>query len=97
MSVPVSPPGTLAVVTGAARSIGRAIAERLVKAPVVYVVHLPAVVGRSGAVDWAVVVGVDGDESAETIAQAVTFTLTTRTAAGQVVMLGNQHLGAMLP
>ncbi|GHB73762.1 hypothetical protein GCM10010377_75200 [Streptomyces viridiviolaceus] len=46
---------------------------------------------------YATVIGVDGDEPPDRVAEAVTFALTTRAAAGQVVMLGHEHLGAMLP
>ncbi|MFA3878006.1 hypothetical protein ABS735_30835 [Streptomyces sp. MMCC 100] len=46
---------------------------------------------------YASVIGVDGDEPPGRVAEAVAFALTTRAAAGQVVVLGREHLGAMLP
>lgn len=49
---------------------------------------------------YATVIGIDPAEDPEALEQlrrAVEFTTSTRSAAGQIVMLADQHLGAMLP
>ncbi|MFT4233166.1 MAG: hypothetical protein QM606_10385 [Leucobacter sp.] len=49
---------------------------------------------------YATVIGVDAAEDEAALAQlarSVEFTMSTRSAAGQILMLADQHLGAMLP
>lgn len=46
---------------------------------------------------YATVLGIDSGEPTASLPAAVEFVLTNRSAAGQVTMLGKEHLGAMLP
>lgn len=49
---------------------------------------------------YATVIGLDAEENAESLGRlraAVEFATVTRAASGQIVMLGDEHLGAMLP
>jgi hypothetical protein len=47
--------------------------------------------------DFATVISVGADQPMSTVVEAVQFVLSTRSALGQVVSLGTDHVGAMLP
>lgn len=47
--------------------------------------------------DFAAVISIGAEQSASTIVEAVQFVVSTRSALGQVVSLGTEHVGAMLP
>lgn len=47
--------------------------------------------------DYATVISYDAGQPANTIVEAVQFVMSTRSALGQVVSLGTEHVGAMLP
>jgi hypothetical protein len=47
--------------------------------------------------EYATVFSVGPDQSPATIVEAVQFAISTRAALGQVVSLGTEHVGAMLP
>lgn len=92
-------------------------------APVVYVLHADAVLGRASVLDsavadglvggarslafegkrrarYAAVVGIESGETPESLRElrrTVEFLTGARAAAGQVIMLTDEHLGAMLP
>jgi len=46
---------------------------------------------------YATVIAAADDVASEAIAEAVAFAVTSRSALGQVLTLGSEHLGAMLP
>ncbi|MCB1273872.1 MAG: hypothetical protein KDB25_05705 [Leucobacter sp.] len=98
-------------------------AAMIAEAPVIYVLHADAVLGRGPILDagvadalvggaralafegkrrgrYAAVVGIDPTETPETLGElsrTVDYLTGTRAAIGQVLMLTDQHLGAMLP
>ncbi|MGE2717842.1 hypothetical protein ACQI4L_27600 [Mycolicibacterium litorale] len=47
--------------------------------------------------DFATVISYTADQPASTLVEAVQFLVSTRSALGQVVSLGAEHVGAMLP